>query len=152
MNLATNQALRAYSQINVETSVNAANPVQLIVLLYDGALGAIASAKGDIQEQRYADKSRRIGMASNIIEELRAILDFEKGGEIAANLHDLYLYMKQRLAVAGARNDLTALEEVYRLLSELREAWASVAQPGRAQPAAGYQDAQPYAEKSYGKA
>lgn len=120
------RAAQAYSQIGVETGVAAASPHQLIVMLYDGALDAIAQARGHLAAGRIADKGRALTRAIAIVDEgLRACLD-PAGGEIAAHLAELYAYMCRRLLLAGANNDAAALDEVTALLAELRGAWASI--------------------------
>ncbi len=119
----TLKALNAYSQVDLESAVNSASPVQLVVLLYDGAIGALAAAKGQMQQMRFAEKGRLISKAIEIIEGLRVVLDHDKGGAIARNLNDLYEYMKHRLTVANLKNDPEGPAEVIRLLTELRSAW-----------------------------
>ena len=57
---------------------------------------------------------------------LQGSLDSEKGGEIAANLADLYDYCTRRLLHANLKNDLEAIQEIKRLISDVREAWAQV--------------------------
>lgn len=123
---AVNRALNAYSQVNLESAVNSANPVQLIILLYDGAIGALAKAKGHMQEMKFAEKGRCISHAISIIEGLREVLDFKRGGEIAKNLNDLYEYMKNRLSIANLKNDPEGLAEAIHLLNDLRSAWAAL--------------------------
>ena len=69
-------------------------------------------------------------------EGLKGCLD-PSGGEIAAQLSQLYDYMCRRLLLASLRNDAAGLDEVARLLSELRGAWAKIdpaAPPERAIP------------------
>jgi flagellar protein FliS len=123
MTNAVNRALSAYSTVDLESAVNSASPVQLIVLLYDGAIGSLATAKGHMQEMQFAEKGRLISKATDIIEGLRAVLDFERGGEISNNLNALYEYMKHRLTLANLKNDPEGVGEVIRLLNELRGAW-----------------------------
>ena len=125
--LATSQALKAYAQIDIETSVNTATPLQLIIILYDGALSAISAAKGQMQQMKYAEKGRLISKAVGIIEGLRAVLDHERGGEISRNLNDLYEYMNRILTMANLKNEPDKLDEISGLLNELREAWAILA-------------------------
>lgn len=120
---AINRALSAYSKIDLETAVNSATPVQLIILLYDGAISALAAAKGQMQDMKFAEKGRLISKAIGIIDGLRSVLDFEKGGDISQNLGELYEYMKRRLAVANLKNDQAGPTEVISLLNELRSAW-----------------------------
>ena len=121
------QGARAYAQVNVETAVSTANPVQLVVLLYEGAISAIASAKGEMERRNVVQKAKLINKAIDIVEGLRNALDFTRGGEIAVSLNDLYLYMVQRLSTANLKNDPEMLAEVSRLLTELLGAWQILA-------------------------
>jgi queuosine biosynthesis protein QueC len=64
---------------------------------------------------------------ARIIEEgLICALDPKAGGDVADNLGGLYEYMCDRLMLANLRNDPAVLEEVRRLLVDLREAWSSL--------------------------
>ncbi len=117
------QFYKAYGNDALETAVLSATPVQLVVMLYDGAITALAKAQGEIQHRNYAGKGRLITKAVDIIEGLRVALDFSKGGDIAVSLNDLYEYMNYRLAVANLHNDAQILQEIQDLLRELREAW-----------------------------
>lgn len=136
MSDAVNRALSAYSTVDLESAVNSASPVQLILLLYDGAISALATAKGHMQEMRFAEKGRLISKATGIIEGLRAVLDFQRGGDIAKSLNDLYEYMKHRLSVANLKNDPEGVAEVMRLLNELRGAWVILEDGDRLRAAA----------------
>ena len=57
---------------------------------------------------------------------LRAALDKKAGGEIAEGLDALYEYMGSRLLQANLKNQVDILEEVQRLLGELRGAWNAI--------------------------
>lgn len=122
-----NQGVRAYAQVKVETAVSTANPVQLVVLLYEGAISAIASAKGEMERRNIAQKAQFLNKAIDIIEGLRNALEFSQGGDIAVSLNDLYLYMVQRLSTANLKNDPVILDEVTALLQELLGAWEVLA-------------------------
>ena len=122
-----NQGVRAYAQVKVETAVSTANPVQLVVLLYEGAISAIASAKGEMERRNIAQKAQFLNKAIDIIEGLRNALEFSQGGDIAVSLNDLYLYMVQRLSTANLKNDPVVLDEVTALLRELLGAWEVLA-------------------------
>lgn len=124
------RALNTYATVEVETSVNSANPLELIVLLYDGAINNINGAEQSLLSENYATKGRLINRTLAILDGLRDALDFEQGGEIAQNLYDLYEYMKERLTLANLKNDLDIFDEVRNLLTELRNAWAELANPG----------------------
>lgn len=99
-------ALNTYKNVGIESGVAAADPHKLILMLYQGALLAIASAKNQILRKQIAEKGASITKAIKIIDEgLKACLDVEAGGEIGKNLHDLYDYMNQRLLIANLKND-----------------------------------------------
>lgn len=131
------QGAKAYQEVNVTSAVSAASPVRLIVLLYEGAIGAIASAKLEIERKNVAGKANMIMRAIDIINGLRAAIDTTRGGEIAASLESLYEYMVRQLTLANLRNDVELLDEIQRLLGELHSAWQALADneaPGKATP------------------
>lgn len=132
MSLSTRNALSAYNQAGLDARVAAASPHGLIVMLFEGALAAIAKARFLIEEinagnkdsQLIADKGLAISKAVAIVEDgLKASLNVEAGGELAANLFALYEYLGYRLIQANLNNDAAALDEVNGRLTELREAW-----------------------------
>ena len=117
----------AYSNVHMETSVEAADPHRLVSLLLDGALSAIAAAQGAMASRDIAAKSRAIGRAVGIVEDgLRGSLDLKAGGEVAATLYDLYSCVLVRLTEAHAKNDVALLRECTTLLMPLRDAWDSI--------------------------
>ena len=135
--MGSDRAAKAYARIGLETGVFAADPHHLIVMLYDGALTAIADADTHLVANRIADKGRAISKAISIIEEgLRGSVDSAQGGPIARQLVELYDYMNRRLLYASLRNDRAALAEVARLLAEVRGAWMDIAiRPATTPPA-----------------
>ncbi len=119
--------LRAYTDVGIETGVSSADPHKLILLLYQGALLAIAAAKNHLLRKEIAAKGKSISHAISIIDAgLKASLNKEVGGDLAHNLAALYDYMCQRLVYANLHNDGATLDEVSRLLAELRGAWESI--------------------------
>lgn len=123
-----NSAAQAYAKVGVETGVAAASPHKLIVMLFDGALLAIANAGLYMQRKEIANKGRSISHAIDIINcGLKASLDKNAGGELAEKLDALYDYMSTRLLHANMHNDKQALDEVARLLGEIKSAWEEIA-------------------------
>lgn len=130
----TTIAINAYTKIGIESGVNAADPHKLISMLFQGALLAIANAKNGILRKEMAAKGAAISKALAIIDEgLNASLDKSVGGELAQNLSSLYEYMIMRLITANLKNDVDALNEVTRLLTDLKGAWESIRQPAAIQ-------------------
>ncbi|WP_036297164.1 flagellar export chaperone FliS [Methylobacter marinus] len=126
MNAVTHRAMNQYKQVGTQINADSADPHQLIVMLFDGALERIAIAKGAIFRQDIAEKGQKIGRAIAIIDGLRASLDKDNGGEIAENLDDLYDYMQRRLLDANINSDVEILDEVTGLIKDVREAWVAI--------------------------
>lgn len=120
-------AINAYSTVGLESEIIGADPHKLISLLFQGALLEIVRAKNGILRKETAAKGAAISRAIAIIGEgLNASLDKNIGGELAQNLSALYDYMVMRLVAANAKNDIAALDEVTRLLTELKGAWDGI--------------------------
>jgi flagellar secretion chaperone FliS len=119
--------IKAYEAVGIESGIAAADPHKLISMLFQGALLAIANAKNGMLRKDIAAKGAAISHAISIIDEgLNASLDKNVGGELALNLSALYEYMSMRLITANLKNDVVALEEVTRLLADLKDAWDSI--------------------------
>lgn len=125
-------AAASYHQVGVESGVSGARPIDLVVMVYEGAIEAIGRAAAEMRAGDIEAKNRTITRAIRIIDEgLRAPLDL-RAGEIAGNLADLYDYMTRRLLQGSARNDAAMLDEVRGLLLELKSAWDEIVARGGA--------------------
>ena len=128
--------LAAYRSTSAHAGVAAADPHRLIVMLMDGALERIAAARGLMSHAGGGgEKAQLLQRAVAIIDELRNSLNVKAGGAVAANLDALYEYMCMRLTQANASNKPEWLDEVSRLLNEVRSAWLQIPAQGRAQVA-----------------
>lgn len=128
MNMTT--AISAYTKVGIESVVSSADPHQLISMLFQGALQAVANAKNGIKRNDIPAKGAAISKAIAIIGEgLHASLDKNVGGELAQNLSSLYDYMVLRLITANLKNDTAMLDEVAALLADLKSAWDGIRQP-----------------------
>lgn len=119
--------VNAYAKVGMETGIVAASPHKLIVMLFDGAVVALNQALLGMRGNDIEAKGKSISKAIMIIDSgLRASLDKKAGGEIAEGLDSLYEYMSARLLTANLKNDTSIVEEVRRLLTELRDAWNAI--------------------------
>ena len=123
---ANHRAIESYGQVKISTGVSKANSVELIQMLFDGLIESMSAAKGHIIHKNLEYKGKSIARASRIVLGLQGALDFEKGGDLAKNLNELYDYVTRRLLHVNAHNDLEALEEVHGLMMEIRSAWETV--------------------------
>ena len=116
-----------YQQVGVETRLSGASPHQMVAMLFEGWMEAVAQARGAMRSRDIGAKGEAIGRAVRIIDEgLRAGLDLQAGGTLARDLHDLYGYLSLRLTVANLRNDESALDECQHLMRPLQEAWTAI--------------------------
>ena len=129
-------ALSKYSKIDVHTGVQSASPHKLIEMLLDGALARISVARGCMEHGDIAAKGEQIGWAVSIIGGLQDSLNLKDGGNIAANLDELYSYMQRRLLEANIKNDPAILQEAHNLLSEIRSGWQGISEQLERRPAA----------------
>ena len=107
--------------------VTNADPVQLIMLLYNGALFRIAQGRQRLQEKNHLHAGLAISKAQAIVGELRQSLNMETGGDVAKNLDRLYAYLHELMVKATVENRAEPLNEATKLLTELRGAWSEVA-------------------------
>jgi flagellar protein FliS len=110
-----------------ETAIRTANPLELIVILYDGAIHALQQAQEHLEQGEVARRTKSVNRAMAVISELQACLNFKEGGEIAVSLDRLYTYMRDRIFAANAARDPQPIAEVVALLQNLRSAWCEVA-------------------------
>lgn len=112
-----------------DVAVQTANPIQLVIMLYNAALGSLHEAEEQIKRGDIAGKTRSLNKCVAVISELQSGLDRARGGEIAASLDRLYDYVKMTLFNASAGQDTTMLSHTGTLLENLRAAWDQVAHP-----------------------
>lgn len=122
----SSSSLAAYRSVAAHSGVDAASPHRLIVMLMDGALDRLAAARGAMSHGETEARSRSIHRAVAIVGELRASLNMEAGGQIAANMADLYEYCGRQLVRANLENRPELLDEVGNLLREIRGAWIQI--------------------------
>lgn len=119
-----------YKQVGLETEVAAADPHKLVMMLLDGAISAIKLAIIGIERRDLPTKSAQLSKAIAIINEgLRASLDHKQGGQIAARLDSLYLYITSQLLEANLSNRAEPLTEALDLLGMIQDAWKGIRTP-----------------------
>jgi len=123
----TGRAINAYVKTGIETAVPEADPHRLILMLFEGALAAIAQARLKLSTGDIAGRGKAISKAISIVQDgLRTSLDTQRGGELAQRLSSLYEYVTMRLLEANAHARQDALDEAANLISELHSAWTAI--------------------------
>jgi len=120
------RAVNQYANVHNESGLADASPHHLIQMLMDGFLARVNAAKGAMVRSDMELKSVYISRAIAIVGGLNEAVDFEKGGEIAVNLGQLYAYMSTRLLQASRENNEEILDEVASLMKEIKGAWDAI--------------------------
>ncbi len=118
--------IEEYRKVGAHGGIQNASPYRLVQMLMQGAADRLAAARGCIERGEVAGKGENCSRAIRILDELRDGLDMERGGEIAANLDRLYEYMNRRVVMGNLRDDPEAIDEVLRLLGEIRAGWDGI--------------------------
>lgn len=121
----------AYRSVAAHGGAATEDPHRLIWMLMDGALDRIAKARGLIERGEKIEKAALLHRTVAIVDELKSSLDFSVGGEIALNLERLYAYMIQQLNRANLESRVDLLDEVAKLLRQIRDAWVSLPRSAR---------------------
>jgi flagellar protein FliS len=111
---------------SLELRVSSATPLELVTILYDGAIDAVRAARRHLASGEIYARSRAVARAVNILIELTGSLNFDAGGDLSNRLAALYDFMQRGLLDANFRQTDEGLATTERLLLSLREAWAAV--------------------------
>lgn len=123
-------ALASYSKVaNAET-----NPLQQIVMLYDGAIKFLRLAATDIEKGDLVSKAEHSNRALDIINYLQSILDFERGGDVAPTLDALYTSVSMMILRASMNLDAATMNQSADFLMPVRDSWATIATVGYTEP------------------
>ncbi|WIT11399.1 flagellar export chaperone FliS [Paucibacter sediminis] len=122
----SHDAYQSYQTVHLHAQTAQASPVQLVLILMDGLLDELARARAHIEARRYELKAASLEKCVSIINGLSSALDLDAGGEVVGNLARLYDYCAERLYRAGVALDVDVIDEVVRLLSQLRGGWQGV--------------------------
>jgi flagellar protein FliS len=123
---------QACAQAYRSNAVLTASPGQLVLMLYDGALRAMATAREacarpETDVRRYEIANAQLLKAQNIIAELQDTLNPAAGdGQFVREMQRLYDYYSRKLVEANLRKDPAPILEVERLFGEVRDAWAEM--------------------------
>ncbi len=113
-------SIQAYQNNSVET----ASPGELTLMLYNGCIKFIRSAKKAINDESIEKKNTSIQKAQAIIRELMITMNPDYA--VSQEVLPLYEYMNHRLMEANSQNDSTILDEVEVMVTEFRDTWKEV--------------------------
>jgi flagellar protein FliS len=115
-------ALKTYQRTNIQT----ADTLKLVILCYEAAIRDLETARELHENNEIENGYGRIRHAQDIITELLLGLDYERGGEIAANLSKIYNFMLRELMGINRSQDTSIYSHIIKMLAELKDAWEQV--------------------------
>jgi flagellar protein FliS len=124
------------AQAYLQTQVTTTGQGEVVILLYDGAIKFLHIAKELLAKNDMAGKGNNISKALDVLSELKASLNVERGGDLARNLHQLYLFCSGHLVKANIRKSPEMIDDVINILSGLRSAYAEILNTPEARVAA----------------
>lgn len=125
------------AQAYATTQISTASSVQVVVLLYDGAISSMKLAQEGMVALNFHDKARFLDRALRVIGELSASLNMDEGGVVAKDLQRLYEYIQFEITQANLKNEPGRLEGPIRCMTVIREAWQELAVQGAKPQAVG---------------
>ncbi len=124
--------LRKYQSMNHQSSLLAADPHRVILMLMQGLIDTLAVAKGCLQRKDFEGKSKSLNKAIGIIGGLQDGIDMSHSPEIGDNFYQLYDYMIRRLGEASADQSGVQIDEVVSLITPIKEAWENISESEKA--------------------
>src|SRR5262245_33045762 len=103
----------------LQTQVQSRSPLELVVMLYDGAIQSADAARDAMIAGNLPARKAALSRMMAIIGQLQNTLDMERGGDIAENLDRIYSWAINRILDATVKRDTKPVDEVRRVLENL---------------------------------
>ncbi len=120
-------AMKSYQQAEQEFLVEGASPHRLVQILFDELLVSLDRAEYGMQVTDLAAKSAGTSKALTILYVLAQSLDFDKGGDLAQTLSQVYEWARRSVIQASSDNTVSLLAEVRSTISGISDAWKTIA-------------------------
>ena len=122
--------LAGHAKIYKTASVSTASPGRIVLMLFDGCLQRLARVEHGFGIESVVQRNEEIHnnllVAQNILRELQVSLDMERGGDFSKTMYSLYDFLIEHLIKANIKKEVSYVQEVSRLVREVRDAWAQM--------------------------
>lgn len=115
----TNDPARAYRQL----SVQGASSIGLIVLLFNSAIASLHKAERAAEGSRIEARVNELNHVLDIVSELRSVLDFERGGDVARQFDQFYQLAEAQILQANLQNSPEIIRDLTTHFVKIRDAW-----------------------------
>ena len=109
-----------------EATVGGANPVELVVRLYEQTIEDLRQAAIAIEQNDIERRTKHIKHAILVVGHLQSSLDFAKGGKVAKDLDNFYNAVRQSLVWVQFHPSKRGVTQLITDLLAVREAWIVV--------------------------
>jgi len=103
--------------------VDGAGPLGLVLLTYEALFKSLGKTRMAILAGDMMAEATQTGFVMEALIELSSSLNMEDGGDIAQSLASLYAYMMNRVTEGLCSGSTESIDEVTKLVQELREGW-----------------------------
>ena len=107
-----------------QNSVNMASSQQLLLMLLDGAVKSTKIARMAILNKDIARAHKELVRVQDIFLELMITMD--KNTKYMEDLYNIYDFIKNELAKANIKKDITIIDNTLPLIEEIRDMWYEV--------------------------
>ena len=112
-----------YNQVEVLTL----SAPRRLVLVYSHLLATLRLSRHQLNAREFEPLGRSLCKAQDLVNELLVTLNRDSGGALAENLVSLYAWFLTEIVAIGVGGDVTRLDHLIRLVSELHQAWDQAA-------------------------
>lgn len=115
----------------LEKEVFQASPLDQVILLYNKAINSLKMVERSISDEKPTPESiksraENLSRVVDILTYLTAILDEEKGKEIAKNLREIYNTLIDELIKVNFTLDQKVVKDAIDILENLKKAWIDI--------------------------
>ncbi len=107
-------------------AIEGATPIGLIVLLYQAAVLELRKGVTALEARDIEVRTNAFRRVLAIIGELKRVLDFDQGGEVARNFARFYYLSERILLDCSVRQELGQLPELLEQFERILDAWRQV--------------------------
>ena len=121
-----NHVTQAYQNAEMQALQETDDPHKVILVMLEALVKSMTIFELNVDLRNGGDnelKSKHFARALTIIYALQSALDFEKGGEIANNLFQLYEFARQQLMADLNKGFANGTPDATQALKEILEAW-----------------------------
>ena len=120
--MAANRNQLAYQ----EAAVGNANPIELVIMLYDILARDLHAAIEAMEAGNIELRSAKLKHGFLALQQLEGSLNMDEGGEMGATMSRYYSMLRAQMMKAQIQQDAAVLREMVQLLFSVREAWVEL--------------------------